>query len=184
MGVTQLNYDRSISPFNIQDEFALPNFTVSQMRTLLGQYTEEVGQAFAPAVIDNLHKQTAGQPFLVNRIAQILTHEMGIAREETISLAHFETAHQQILNEQNVHLTTNIRRHPRFETLLMDICSYDAGIPFNIRNEFISELVTYGVLKAGRDGFCEIANPIYQYCIVQTFQPLSGLSRRPKLGLS
>jgi hypothetical protein len=184
VGVTQLNYDRSISPFNIQDEFALPNFTVSQMRTLLGQYTEEVGQAFAPAVIDNLHKQTAGQPFLVNRIAQILTHEMGIAREETISLAHFETAHQQILNEQNVHLTTNIRRHPRFETLLMDICSYDAGIPFNIRNEFISELVTYGVLKAGRDGFCEIANPIYQYCIVQTFQPLSGLSRRPKLGLS
>ncbi|KHD05638.1 hypothetical protein PN36_30250 [Candidatus Thiomargarita nelsonii] len=175
--ITQLNYDRSISPFNIQDEFALSNFTVSQVRTLLGQYTEEVGQAFAPPVIDNLHKQTAGQPFLVNRIAQILTHD----RSETISLAHFESAHQQILNEQNVHfshLTTNIRRHPRFETLLMDICSYDAGIPFNIRNEFISELVTYGVLKAGSDGFCEIANPIYQYCIVQTFQPLfNGLER-------
>jgi len=180
--ITQLNYDRSISPFNIQDDFALPNFTPSQVRELLGQYTEKVGQAFAVEVIDNLHKQTAGQPFLVNRMAQILTNEMGIAREETISLAHFETAHQQILNEQNVHfshLTTNIRRHPRFETLLMGICSYDAGTPFNLRNEFISELVTYGVLKAGRDGFCEIANPIYQYCIVQTFQPLfNGLERK------
>ncbi|MEN8217526.1 MAG: AAA-like domain-containing protein [Pseudomonadota bacterium] len=73
--ITQLNYDRSISPFNIQDDFALPNFTVSQVRELLGQYTKEVGQAFAPEVIDNFHQQTSGQPFLVNRLAQILSEE-------------------------------------------------------------------------------------------------------------
>jgi hypothetical protein len=76
--ITQLNYDRSISPFNIQDEFALPNFSHSQVQKLLAQYTEEVGQAFAPDVIDHIHKQTAGQPFLVNRIAQILTDVLKI----------------------------------------------------------------------------------------------------------
>lgn len=180
--IIQLNYDRSISPFNIQDEFALPNFTLPQVQALLAQYTDEVGQAFAPEVIENLHKQTAGQPFLVNRMAQILTMEMGIAREETISASHFEIAHQRISNEQNVHLshlTTNIRRQPRFETILMEICSYQAGIPFNLYNEYISELVTYGIVKAGKDGFCEIANPIYQYGIVQTFRPLiNGLERQ------
>ncbi|MEN8216412.1 MAG: ATP-binding protein [Pseudomonadota bacterium] len=180
--ITQLNYDRSISPFNIQDEFALPNFTFSQVRTLLEQYTDEVGQSFAPKVIKNLYKQTSGQPFLVNRMAQCLTEKLGIGRKETISVAHFEMAHKDILNEQNVHfshLTTNIRSNPRFKSLLMEICSYDAGIPFNLRNEYISELVTYGVLKGGTDGFCEIANPIYQYCIVQTFQPLlNGLERK------
>jgi len=179
--ITQLNYDRSISPFNIQDEFELPNFTLSQVRTLLGQYTEETGQAFAEEVIENLHKQTGGQPFLVNRMAQILTMEMKIGLEKTISNAHFQNAHQKILNEANVHLShlkTNIRRNPRFETLLMEICSYDAGIRFNIHNDFISELVTYGVLKGGVDGYCEITNPIYQYCIVQIFQPvLNGLER-------
>ena len=42
--IAQLNYDRSISPFNIQDEFHLPNFTLEQVQELLGQYTEEVGQ--------------------------------------------------------------------------------------------------------------------------------------------
>ncbi|MXY99100.1 AAA family ATPase, partial [Candidatus Poribacteria bacterium] len=41
--ITQLNYDRSISPFNIQDEFKLPNFTLEQVRELLSQYTDEVG---------------------------------------------------------------------------------------------------------------------------------------------
>ncbi|TGO02623.1 hypothetical protein PN36_21845 [Candidatus Thiomargarita nelsonii] len=178
--ITQLNDDRSISPFNIQDEFALPNFTREQVHRLLEQYTDEVGQTFAPKVIKSLHKQTGGQPFLVNRMAQSLTEELGIGRKETISVAHFEMAHKNILNEQNVHLshlTTNI--HPRFQSLLMEICSSDAGIPFNLRNEYISELVTYGVLKGGTDGFCEIANPIYQYCIVQTFQPLlNGLERK------
>ena len=173
--ITQLNYDRSISPFNIQDEFSLSNFTLEQVQKLLGQYTDEVGQAFAPEVIESIHKQTAGQPCLVNRMAQILTEEMEIPLSETITLAHFEIAHKQILNERNVHLshlTTNIRRNARFEPFLMGICLKERGVPFNLRNELISELATYGILKEGRDGFCEIANPIYQYNIVQTFQPL------------
>jgi len=188
--ITQLNNvilersegsDRSISPFNIQDEFALPNFTLDQVRDLFLQYTDEVGQAFAPEVIENLHKQTAGQPFLVNRMAQLLTEEIGIPINETITQAHFEVAHKKILRERNVnldHLTTNVRRDARFGTILMELCSYERGVPFNLRNDFISELATYGVLKEGADGLCEIANPIYHYCIVQTFQPLfNGLER-------
>ncbi|MDE0685264.1 MAG: AAA-like domain-containing protein, partial [Candidatus Poribacteria bacterium] len=39
--ITQLNYDRSISPFNIQDEFKLPNFTLEQVQELFSQYTAE-----------------------------------------------------------------------------------------------------------------------------------------------
>ena len=57
--ITQLNYDCSISPFNIQDEFKLPNFTLEQVRELFSQYTDEVGQPFVPAVIESIHKQTA-----------------------------------------------------------------------------------------------------------------------------
>jgi hypothetical protein len=147
----------------------------------MNQYTLEVGQAFAPDVIESIHKQTAGQPFLVNRMAQLLTEEMDIPKTETITQAHFEKAHKRILHERNVnleHLTTNIRRDGRFKTILMEICSYERGVPFNLRNDLISELATYGVLKEGADGLCEIANPIYHYCIVQTFQPLfNGLER-------
>ena len=173
--ITQLNYDRSISPFNIQDEFALQNFTFDQVRELLEQYTAEVGQTFAPEVIENIHKQTAGQPFLVNRIAQILTEEMKTPPDEGITFEHFEIAHEQILHERNVHishLATNIRRETRFERILMEICLKEKGVPFNLHNEFISALVTYGILKRGIDGFCEIQNPIYQYHIMQAFQPL------------
>ena len=41
--ITQLSYDRSISPFNIQDEFHLSNFTLTQVQELLAQYTDEIG---------------------------------------------------------------------------------------------------------------------------------------------
>ena len=75
--IAQLDYDRSVSPFNIQDEFRLPNFTLEQVHELLSQYTDEVGQTFASEVVASVHKQTAGQPVLVNRLAQILTEELG-----------------------------------------------------------------------------------------------------------
>ena len=146
--ITQLNYDRSISPFNIQDEFKLPNFTLEQVRELLSQYTDEVGQPFVPTVIESIHKQTAGQPVLVNRFAQILTEEMDIPKSEPIRMEHFSKAHGQLLRERNTHtehLVTNIRRDRRFEALLMKIASYDEGVAFNLYNELISELATYGV---------------------------------------
>ena len=172
--ITQLNYDKTVSPFNVQDEFRLPNFTLAQVQELLGQYTAEVGQAFAPAVIENIHKQTAGQPVLVNRLAQLLTEEMDISKTETIGMAHFAVAHRQLLRGRNTniqHLTTNIRRDPRFERRLMQIASYDEAVDFNLDDDIISELATYGVLVEGPNGMCEIANPIYLYRILRTFQP-------------
>ena len=54
----------------------------------------------------------------------------------------------------------------------MGIVSRDSGVDFNLDNEFISELATYGVLAEGADGMCEIVNPIYQYRIMKAFQPL------------
>ena len=173
--ITQLNYDRSISPFNIQDEFHLPNFTLAQVSELLDQYTGEVGQAFAPEVIIAVHKQTAGQPFLVNRCAQILTEEMDIPKNETITITHFSKAHTQLLEERNTnieHLLTNIRRDRRFERILMRIASYERGLRFNPDDEIIDELAMYGVIAKGTDGMCEVVNPIYQHRILQAFKPL------------
>ena len=173
--IAQLDYDRSVSPFNIQDEFKLPNFTLEQVQELFQQYTDEVGQAFVREVVESIHKQTAGQPFLVNRFAQILTEALDIPKTETFTMEHFSKAHAQLLEEDNTnltHLITNIRRDRRFETLLMRITASEESVNFNLRNELISELFTYGVIAKGADGLCEILNPIYLYCILQMFKPL------------
>ena len=179
--IVQLDYDRSVSPFNIHDDFALPNFTLAQVQELLGQYTAEVGQDFAPEAIEAIHKQTGGQPFLVNRLAQILTEELDIPKTETLTITHFSEAHEQLLEERNTnieHLLTNIRKDRRFEIILMRIVSYENSVPFNPDNDIINELATYGVITKGTDRRCEIVNPIYLYRIVQAFKPLvNGLER-------
>ncbi len=179
--ITQLNYDRSISPFNIQDEFKLPNFSQKQVQELFSQYTQEVGQPFDPEVISAIHKQTAGQPVLVNRFAQILTEEMDIPKTEPITMEHFSEAHLKLLREKNTnidHLITNIRRDRRFEKLLFKIASYDDGVEFNLDSDLISELAIYGVISEGADGLCEIVNPIYQYRIIRAFKPIvNGLEQ-------
>ena len=179
--IAQLDYDRSVSPFNIQDDFALSNFTLAQVQELFGQYTAEVGQAFASEVIESIHKQTGGQPFLVNRFAQILTEEMDIPKTEALTMTHFSEAHEQLLEERNTnieYLLTNIRKDPRFQTLLMRVVSYENSVPFNPDNDIINELATYGVITKGTDRKCEIVNPIYLYRIIQAFKPLvNGLER-------
>ena len=151
------------------------------MQELLGQYTDAVGQKFVPEVIASIHKQTAGQPVLVNRFAQILTEELDIPKTEPITMAHFSAAHTQLLRGRNTnieHLTTNIRRNPRFESVLMRIMARDEGVDFNLDDDIISELATYGVIKEGVDGMCEILNPIYLYRIMRTFKPLvNGLEQ-------
>ena len=180
--IAQLNYDRSISPFNIQDEFHLPNFTLEQVQELLGQYRDEVGQPIRSEVIASIHKQTAGQPVLVNRFAQILTEELDIPKSEPVTMAHFSKAHAQLLHEQNTnieHLTTNVRKNPRFESVLMQIMARDEGVDFNMDDDIISELAMYGVIKKASDGMCEILNPIYLYRIMRTFKPtVNGLEEQ------
>ena len=180
--IAQLNYDRSISPFNIQDEFHLPNFTLEQVQELLAQYTDEVGQIFVPEVIASIHKQTDGQPVLVNRFAQILTEELDIPISDPITISHFSMAHSKLLHERNTnieHLTTNIRRKPRFESVLMRIMEQDEGVDFNMDDDIISELATYGVIKKAADGMCEILCPIYLYRIMRTFKPIvNGLENQ------
>ena len=173
--ITQLNYDRSISPFNIQDEFKLPHFTLGQVQELFSQYTDEVGQPFTLETIEAIHKQTAGQPVLVNRFAQILTEELDIPKSEPITMEHFSEAHIQLLREGHTnidHLIANVRKDRRFEALLMKIASYDEGIRFSLYNEHINELATYGVITEGADGMCQIINPIYHYCIMDAFKPI------------
>ena len=126
-------------------------------------------------MIASIHKQTAGQPVLVNRFAQILTEELYTPKTDPITMTHFSEAHARLLEEDNTnltHLLTNIRKNWRFEIVLMRIMAREESVYFNLRSDVISELATYGVIARGDDGMCEIINPIYLYCILQAFKPV------------
>ena len=173
--IAQLDFDHSISPFNIQDGFALPNFTREQVADLYGQYTEETGQAFAPEVIEAVHHKTTGQPFLVNRLGRILTVELGVDKTETITLEHFHKVYRRLPNDNNTHfqhLRRNINRKPEFKRVLNRVMFDDREMEFNINDARISELNTYGIVRENEEGICVIDSPIYQEIIIKTFTPV------------
>ncbi len=173
--VAQLNYDRSVSPFNIQDDFVLPNFTLEQVRELLTQYTDEVGQPFDDDVIELVREKTAGQPFLVNYIARMLTDEMEIPKAENITNEHFRIAYKELFTRDNTHfqhIRHNVRRKEEYKNILLGILYDDRGIRFNIQRDELSELVTYGLIKKDAEDKCVIDNPVYQQVILDIFAPI------------
>jgi len=172
--IAQMDFDHSVSPFNIQDQFALSNFTVEQISELYGQYTEDNGQPFVPSVIELVHEKTAGQPFLVNRLGQILAEEMENAKAEEVSIMHFQESYARLLRDENTHFDTlikNIRLKPEFKVILIDIIAGQKERHFNRRDPKIQSLVTFGVVKE-KEGLCIIDNPTYQSIIIDAFKPL------------
>ena len=138
-------------------------------------------QSFAPEVIEAIHQKTAGQPFLVNRLGQILAEELSIPKEKEITVKHFYNAYARILKEDNTHfqhIRRNIKRKDEFNIILNRILLDDREVYFNINDSYISELATYGLVKEENE-LCIIDNPIYQEIIIKTFTPfINGVEDR------
>ncbi|MFZ1471984.1 MAG: AAA-like domain-containing protein, partial [Anaerolineae bacterium] len=158
--IAALNLGQS-SPFNVARQLNLMGFSEDEVDALLAQYTAERGQAFAPGVSAEIHRQTAGHPFLVNRLADILTEQVALNRAQPISGADLEQAFRRMTTESNYNFETIVRHaNPHKATVLRIMAGVD--YEFNLNNPVVRELHEQGVIEARPDGACRIANPIYQ----------------------
>ena len=67
-----------VSPFNIADQVKLPSFTLKNISGLYSQYTEKTNQPFTEGAVAKVYQETAGQPWMVNRLGTILTYRKKI----------------------------------------------------------------------------------------------------------
>jgi hypothetical protein len=166
----------SQSPFNIADQYEVPYFTIAETTDLLTQHTGETGQPFAPEVIEAIYRQTEGQPFLVNRLGQLLTQNLVPERSETIRLSHFEQALTDLLAENNTHFASITARAMPHRSVLLPILFYDQKRS-NFRDPVTQELLMYGILRRVREHnlwVARLANPIYRKMLILTFTPPNG----------
>lgn len=167
--IARLNFGRS-SPFNIAYQHQLEDFSLVEVRDLLGQYTAETGQPFAERVIERLYEQTAGQPFLINRLAAILTQEIVQARTRPITMADLSAALQKLMSESNYNFETVIRRASKYQDALLEII-FGAERQFTLNNPMVKELHLFGILNERSDGNCQVSNPIYKQVFIDYFAP-------------
>lgn len=170
--IATLNVGRS-SPFNIARQVQLAPFTLEEVRDLLGQYTAETGQPFAADVVDEIHNQTGGHPFLVNRLAAILTEEVVTDRTRPITQADLDTALSRLLRETNYNFETLVRHAREYQEDVLRIL-FGAEYAFNLNDPLVHALHMHGIVGPTETGTCEIANPIYGRVLLSAFRPIQA----------
>jgi len=164
------------SPFNIADQYEVPYFTYEETTILLKQHSSATGQPFTKEAIDEIYRESQGQPFLVNRLAQILTLNIVPDRSQPILPSHMNSTMVNLLAENNTHFASITSKAVPHRTRLLPILFYDEKRT-NFREPVTQELLMYGILRKIQDGdilIASIANPIYRKMLILTFSPTNG----------
>lgn len=155
-----------VSPFNIADQVGLPPFSLKNVRDLYAQYSAETNQPFTDEAVKTVYKETAGQPWLVNRLGTILT--VGIKPETTEPITQDDVAEavEILLYEDNSHFDNITEKAKQYKETLMDVVFN--GVEYIPGDEEQSLLLTHGLIKAqGKD--VRVGNPIYKKRFTKTF---------------
>ncbi len=157
------------SPWNIAIDFkAAMEFSPEEIAPMLREYSEaENVQMNVEQIAERLYFHTAGYPFLVSRLCQIVVEDILPQKEnQKWDLEDIEKAIQSIQNEVNTNfesLIKNLENHEDLYELVYDILIEGDIVPFNPHNSPIHKGVIYGVFK--QNGVVKIHNRIYEQVI-------------------
>ena len=155
-----------VSPFNIADQVELPPFSLKSVRDLYAQYTEETNQPFTESAVKRIHEETAGQPWLVNRLGTILTVNIKPGTIDPIDETDVEKALQLLLREKNDHFHNLYEKAKLHKETFVEIV-FD-GVKYRTANTDQSWLEQYGLIK-DQNGKAVVANNIYKARFIDIF---------------
>lgn len=155
-----------VSPFNIADQVDLPNFSLENVQDLYAQYTEETNQPFSPEAVKKVYEETAGQPWLVNRLGTILTMDVKPGTVEPILETDVEKAIEILLLEKNNHFDNLYEKAKLYKETFVKIVFNNVGYKPDDQNQ--SWLEQYGLIKR-KEKKAVVTNNIYKKRFVETF---------------
>ena len=155
------------SAFNVKAKsLRLGDFAEAEVRALLGQHVAETGQRFAEAALQTVWELTAGQPWLVNALAQEACFEQPAGRDRSreITAEAIQAAREQLILDRETHLDqlTDKLREDRVRRVIGPLLSGGQGNPEMLPDDlqYVRDL---GLVA--RDDPVRIANPIYREVI-------------------
>jgi hypothetical protein len=160
-----------VSPFNIADQVKLPPFTLKNVRDLYSQYTEETNQPFTEDAVKKVFDETAGQPWLVNRIGTILTVDIKPETTNPITAQDVEKGIKHLLKERNSHFDNLLEKAKLYKETFVRITFN--GVDYNPDDEDQSWLEQYGLINEKNDK-AVVANAIYKRRFLKAFFHESG----------
>ncbi len=169
-----------VSPFNIAHQVDLPPFSLKNIRDLYAQYTRETNQPFTEAAVQKIHRETGGQPWLVNRLAVILTVNVKPGTVEPIDEADVDEALRLLLAAENAHFDNLFDKAKRHKETFFKIVFTDVGYSLYCPEQ--SWLEQYGLIRKQdtkeKKIKAVVANNIYKARFVETFS-LAAIGSHP-----
>ena len=150
------------SAFNIKAEsLRLGDFSQSEVRNLLAQYTAERGQAFEAAAVERIWALTCGQPWLVNALAYeaCFGEEAGNERSQPIQVDAIDQARETLILRRVTHLDqlATTLREERVRRVILPMLAGTGAKDYSLRDlEYVRDL---GLVASA--GTVRMANPIY-----------------------
>nr|VFK57193.1 MAG: hypothetical protein BECKTC1821F_GA0114240_101531 [Candidatus Kentron sp. TC] len=155
------------SPFNIKVEsLTMGNFTAEEVARLLRQHTEETGQEFEPEAVEEICRQSGGQPWLANALAsQLTTHYDALVKDRTVSIrrSHVLAAREILVERRDTHLDSLVHyciHEPRIRRVIQPILTGEAVTGDQTYDDDFAFTRDLGLVTA-ENGPRRIANPIY-----------------------
>ncbi|WP_428268026.1 AAA family ATPase [Haliangium sp.] len=155
------------SPFNIKVEsMRLGDFDADEVAALYRQHTEDTGQPFTDEAVARAFALTAGQPWLVNALANEITRKMDIQPPTPITAEHVEAAKERLILARATHLDSLVARlhEDRVRRILEPVLAggYAGEISYDDDVSYVRDL---GLIAASRP--LRVANPMYREIIAR-----------------
>ncbi len=171
------------SAFNIKAEsLRIGDFSEADVRALLGQHIADTGQRFSEDALPAVWELTAGQPWLVNALAQqaCFRDAAGRDRSREITRDAVHTAREQLILRRETHLEqlTDKLSEERVRRVMGPVLSGGQANP-EIRPDDLQYVRDLGLVA--RDDPIRIANPIYREVIPRdlTWTTQAGFTHDP-----
>nr|WP_307874705.1 AAA family ATPase [Frankia nepalensis] len=155
------------SPFNIKiKSLRLGDFTADEVAELYGQHTADTRQEFTPAALERAFELTAGQPWLVNALANEIVKEMAVPASVPITVDHLEQAKERLILARATHLDSLAARlaEPRVRRIVQPLLAGDL-VQLDPYDDDLAYTRDLGLIAPKNP--VRIANPIYREVIVR-----------------
>jgi hypothetical protein len=160
------------SPFNVQRSVHIPNLTLDEVNGLFQWYEKESGQKVQSAVIENVYRETNGQPGLTCWLGELLSEGFeGYANDESqpITPDNFEevlAAAINILPNNNILNIISKANEEEYKGVVLDLFKTGQKVEFTYDDKSLNFLYMNGVIDREKESrtryYVKFASPFVQ----------------------
>ena len=159
------------SPWNIAADFTVTmSFSQEEIAAMLKEYAADYKLGFDATIVAGwLYDYTAGYPFLVSRLCQLLDEKVSVlpefaSKKAAWTQSGFNMAVRLLLQEKNTlfeSLIGKLHSYPKLSQMLKSVLFSGAMYPYSADEEAIDMATMFGFIK-NKDGYVAIANRIFE----------------------